>query len=107
VIAASSSWSAVGKNIGDKSMMKSVLFWLLAIVFLIIAPDADAQQPGKILRIGFLDASNAAGMAGLLEAFQQQMRKLGWIEGKNITIEYGLPSKSLRACLNLRRSWFV
>ena len=69
-------------------MMKSVLFWLLAIVFLIIAPDADAQQPGKILRIGFLDASTAAGMAGLLEAFQQQMRKLGWIEGKNVTIEY-------------------
>jgi len=27
-------------------------------------------------------------MAGLLEAFWQEMRKLGWIEGKNITIEY-------------------
>ena len=48
----------------------------------------DAQQPGKIFRIGFLDNSNASGIAVLLEAFRQELRKLGWIEGKNITIEY-------------------
>ena len=40
------------------------------------------------LRIGFLDGSTAAGSAVLLEAFRQEMSKLGWIEGKNITIEY-------------------
>jgi putative ABC transport system substrate-binding protein len=49
---------------------------------------AEAQQQGKIFRIGFLDNSIASGMAGLVEAFQQELRKLGWIEGKNITIEY-------------------
>jgi putative ABC transport system substrate-binding protein len=49
---------------------------------------ADAQQTGKILRIGFLDNGTASGSAGLVEAFWQEMRKLGWIEGKNITIEY-------------------
>ncbi len=69
-------------------MMKSVLFWLLAIVFPIIVPVADAQQPGKIFRIGFLDSSTASGIAVLLDAFRQELRKLGWIEGKNITIEY-------------------
>src|SRR5262245_49549827 len=47
-----------------------------------------AQQAGKIFRIGFLDSSNASDMAGVLEAFWREMRKLGWIEGKNITIEY-------------------
>jgi putative tryptophan/tyrosine transport system substrate-binding protein len=47
-----------------------------------------AQQTGKVPRIGFLDSSTASGMAVLLEAFWQEMRKLGWIEGKNITIEY-------------------
>jgi putative tryptophan/tyrosine transport system substrate-binding protein len=49
---------------------------------------AEAQQTGKAHRIGFLDGSTASGMAGLLEAFRQEMGKLGWIEGKNITIEY-------------------
>src|SRR6185295_14735382 len=47
-----------------------------------------AQQTGKIFRIGFLDSSTAAGSAVLLESLRQEMRKLGWIEGKNITIEH-------------------
>ena len=80
--------SVVGKNIGDKSMMKSVLFWLLAIVLVTIAPVADAQQPGKILRIGFLDLSTASGIEVLLDVFRQELLKLGWVEGKNVTIEY-------------------
>ena len=49
---------------------------------------AEAQQTGKIFRIGFLDASTASGSAVLVEAFRQELSKLGWIEGKNITIEY-------------------
>jgi putative ABC transport system substrate-binding protein len=49
---------------------------------------ARAQQAGKIFRIGFLDSSNASGSAVLVEAFRQELSKLGWIEGKNITIEY-------------------
>ena len=47
-----------------------------------------AQQTGKIFRIGFLDASTASGSAVLVKAFRQELSKLGWIEGKNITIEY-------------------
>jgi putative ABC transport system substrate-binding protein len=43
---------------------------------------------GKILRIGFLDGSTASGNAVRLEAFRQELSKLGWIEGKNITIQY-------------------
>ncbi|MGH9425074.1 MAG: ABC transporter substrate-binding protein, partial [Terriglobia bacterium] len=49
---------------------------------------AAAQQTGKIFRIGFLDGSTASGMGVLLDAFRQELSKLGWIEGKNITIEY-------------------
>ena len=52
------------------------------------AGSVDAQQTGKIFRIGFLDASTASGSAVLVEAFRQELSKLGWIEGKNITIEY-------------------
>jgi ABC-type uncharacterized transport system substrate-binding protein len=52
------------------------------------AARTDAQQTGKIFRIGFLDPSNASGMAVLVDAFRQELSKLGWIEGKNIAIEY-------------------
>ena len=68
---------------------------------------ADAQQAGKIFRIGFLDHSTASGSAVLVEAFRQELSKLGWIEGKNITIEYRFAEQKLSACLSLRRTWFV
>ena len=68
---------------------------------------AEAQQPGKIFRIGFLDTSTASGSAVLLEAFRQELSKLGWIEGKNITIEYRFAEQKHERMLSLRRSWFV
>jgi putative tryptophan/tyrosine transport system substrate-binding protein len=49
---------------------------------------AQAQQTGKVFRIGFLDSSTASGMAVLIDAFRQDLSKLGWLEGKNIIIEY-------------------
>jgi putative ABC transport system substrate-binding protein len=60
----------------------------LATFFLTSASLAEAQQAGKIFRIGFLDGSTAAGSAVLVKAFLQELSKLGWIEGKNFTIEY-------------------
>src|SRR5688572_23579144 len=49
---------------------------------------AQAQQTGKVFRIGFLDPSTASGSAVLVDAFRQELSKLGWMEGKNIAIEY-------------------
>ena len=69
-------------------MKKRITLWLLATLFLANVSSADAQQTGKVLRIGFLDVSTASGSAVLVDAFRQEMSKLGWIEGKNITIEY-------------------
>jgi len=66
---------------------KIIVFTLCAMLFALCG-SVNAQQTGKIFRIGFLDASTAAGNAVLLEAFRQELTKLGWIEGKNITIEY-------------------
>jgi putative ABC transport system substrate-binding protein len=60
----------------------------LATFFLTTASLAEAQQAGKIYRIGFLDQGPAAGSAVLVKAFLQELSKLGWIEGKNIIIEY-------------------
>ncbi len=42
-------------------MIKSLLFCLLATAVLISAPATDAQQPEKILRIGYLDGGTAGG----------------------------------------------
>ena len=63
---------------------------LSAVVFVLVVAGAvaHAQQTGKVLRIGFLDDSTASGSAVLVEAFRQELSKLGWIEGKNIAIEY-------------------
>ena len=69
-------------------MTKGILVWLLITVSLITTPPAEAQQSGKIFRIGFLDASTASGSAVLVDAFRQELSKLGWIEGKNIAFEY-------------------
>src|SRR6266508_6862170 len=61
---------------------------LVATLVLVFGVAVDAQQTGKVFHIGYLDNSTASGSAVLLEAFRQELSKLGWIEGKNITIEY-------------------
>src|SRR5262245_5233186 len=61
---------------------------VIVFVLVVFGPVAGAQQTGKIVRIGFLDNSTASGMAVLLDAFRQELSKLGWIEGKNMSIEY-------------------
>src|SRR6266567_1327120 len=66
---------------------KITFLTLYAVLFALCSP-ASAQQTGKIFRIGFLDGSTASGSAVLVEAFRQELSKLGWMEGKNITIEY-------------------
>src|SRR5438093_10373178 len=70
---------------------------LFAIVFALTvwAARAEAQQTGKIFRIGYLDNSTASGSAVLLDAFRQELSKLGWIEGKNIAIEYRFAEQKL------------
>jgi putative ABC transport system substrate-binding protein len=79
---------SLSKFPGANPMTRKSLGLLLTTLLLATASIGQAQQTGKIFRIGFLDASTASGMAVMLEAFRQEMRKLGWIEGKNITIEY-------------------
>src|SRR5262252_7782338 len=69
-------------------MKKHIFVLSLGAMLFALCVSANAQQTGKILRIGFLDNSTASGSAVLVDAFRQELRKLGWIEGKNITIEY-------------------
>src|SRR5262249_33431010 len=67
--------------------MRPKLLWLL-ITILLITGSVHAQQLTKIPRIGFLDDSTASNIAVRLDMFRQELSKLGWIEGKNVAIEY-------------------
>jgi putative ABC transport system substrate-binding protein len=49
---------------------------------------ARAQQPGGVYRIGFLGATSPAGYASQIEAFRGGLRDLGYVEGKNLAIEF-------------------
>ena len=69
-------------------MIRTIFYVVLGALLVALCGSVDAQQSGKIFRIGILDSSTASGSAILWEAFQQELRKFGWIEGKNITIEY-------------------
>jgi putative ABC transport system substrate-binding protein len=69
-------------------MKRNIIVLALSAMLFALCGSVGAQQTGKIPRIGFLDSSTASGSAVLREAFQQELGKLGWIEGKNITIEF-------------------
>jgi putative ABC transport system substrate-binding protein len=71
------------------SMMDRRRFLLTSLAGALAAPlAAEAQQAGKVFRLGFLSASSATASPRYLEAFQQARRELGWREGQNIVIEY-------------------
>jgi putative tryptophan/tyrosine transport system substrate-binding protein len=65
-----------------------IVFWLLAVWFFSFLSPCDAEQPQKTHRIGVLGATSPATIAARLDAFRQGLRELGYIEGKNIVVEY-------------------
>jgi len=71
-----------------KAMRKNILVWLFAPCSLLLALcfPSEAQQPKKVPRIGYL--SSGSTNPDFREAFWQGLRDLGYVEGKNIVIEY-------------------
>jgi putative tryptophan/tyrosine transport system substrate-binding protein len=61
---------------------------ILALVALGAARAVLAQQSVKIARIGFLHAASAQGADVQVRAFRDGLRELGYLEGKNLAIEY-------------------
>ena len=66
-------------------MIGTILIWLLTTVLLATVSSTEAQQAKKVHRLGVL---NLAGVTFQREAFLQGLSELGYVEGKNITIEY-------------------
>jgi putative ABC transport system substrate-binding protein len=74
-----SPWSVVSK---------SVVCLALAALLFALCFAAQAQPPKKIPRIGFLGVTSASTMSARIETFRQGLREFGYVEGKNIVIEY-------------------
>ena len=63
---------------------------IVTLAFGIISPalPAEAQPPGRIFRIGYLGSSSPSAVSHNIDAFRQGLRDLGYVEGRNIVIEY-------------------
>src|SRR5262249_29755984 len=69
---------------GDRIVERRAFLGTLPMGLLAAPLAAEAQQAGKVWRIGVLLASDSPNV----EAFRQELRKLGYVEGRNILIEY-------------------
>src|SRR5262249_60020601 len=70
-------------------MIERIIAWIVAVIILAVASLADAQQHGKIPHVGILlpSAPSTAADANL-EAFLEGLHNLGYVEGRNIVLEY-------------------
>jgi putative ABC transport system substrate-binding protein len=83
--------SEISKGTGRPSALlaaPTALLLALAAVLNAFSFSANAQQSKKIPRIGLLNASSSSSVAVRLDAFRQGLRELGYVEGKNIIVEY-------------------
>ncbi len=69
-------------------MNKKIISFVLGALLLALSVPIEAQQPKKVPRIGFLSSLSPAVVSDRMEAFRQGLRELGYVEGKNIVIEW-------------------
>jgi putative ABC transport system substrate-binding protein len=69
-------------------MNRKITVLTLCAMLLALCFSAEAQQPTKVPRIAWLTGSTLSSNAHRIEAFRQGMRELGYVEGKNIIIEW-------------------
>ena len=75
-------------------MIKTILVSVLTTIYLTSASVTEAQQPTKVAKIG--EVRNRAGIRTRSELFLQTLRELGYIEGKNFTLETRYSEKQAR-----------
>jgi putative ABC transport system substrate-binding protein len=85
---------ARGNSRSEKSLSRKVSCLALGAMLLALSFSAEAQQPAKIPRIGYLTGATPDGQSARIEAFRLGLRELGYVEGKNIVIEWGVLTQS-------------
>ena len=68
-------------------MTKAILLLALCSLLLALSFPAEAQQQGKVFKVGWLATRSASAPAPVLALFRRELRALGYVEGKNIAIE--------------------
>jgi putative tryptophan/tyrosine transport system substrate-binding protein len=68
-------------------MRKELLAWGLGALLLAFYVSVEAQQTGKVHRVGYLAAAPPPAVSARIDAFRDRLRALGYVEGKNIVIE--------------------
>src|SRR6266568_3696626 len=68
-----------------KARLSSIL---IAVLMLAVAVMAEAQQPKKVFRIGYLSSGNPTSESARAEGLRLALRERGYIEGQNIAVEY-------------------
>jgi putative ABC transport system substrate-binding protein len=71
-----------------RRMKKKIITLALGALLFALSFSAEAQQAGKVPRIGYLAPNLSNGVLPTHEAFRKGLRELGYAEGKNIIIEY-------------------
>src|ERR1044071_1251475 len=69
-------------------MRRRIICLALCAMLFALCFSAQAQQPTKILRIGYLSSDSPSTIAVRIEAFRQGLRELRYVEGQNILIEW-------------------
>ena len=69
-------------------MLRHLLWMPLCALLLTLGGPVEAQQPKKLVRLGYLAGVSATADAPRLEAFRQGLRELGYLEGQNLVIEF-------------------
>jgi putative ABC transport system substrate-binding protein len=88
VTASSKQKSVSSQEPGAIPVARSIVHCLLITALLLIVSLVEAQQPKQVPRIGFLATGSAPAVLTRVEAFRRGLRDLGYVEGKNIAIEY-------------------
>jgi putative tryptophan/tyrosine transport system substrate-binding protein len=82
-------WIGSGSGMNLKSAIRNLKFSIIvAALLLALGYSAQAQQPKKVPRVGYLTVASLASNVARVEAFRQGLRELGYVEGKNIAIEW-------------------
>jgi putative ABC transport system substrate-binding protein len=69
-------------------MKKTIIVFSLCAMLFALCIAAEAQQTKKVARVGFLSITSPAAISSRIEGFRQGLRELGYMEGKNMVIEY-------------------
>ena len=91
----------------ERNMKRKIIVLTLCAMLFALCLSASAQQPKKVLRIGYLSSGDPASESARAEAIRLALRERGHIEEQNMTIEYRYAEGKRDRYPSLRPSWCV